>query len=101
MIIFSGKGIPSLAGIAQSGQTKPASGSTAKTNARRKFDQITLTAKDGDSAFLIEMKSRLSQEVRTATTTGTLNVLHQQVQSGQYQADPAAIGRKILLLGEE
>ncbi len=44
--------------------------------------------------------SRLSQEVRTATTTGDIAALRQQVASGEYTPDPMAIAARILFLGE-
>ena len=44
--------------------------------------------------------SRLSQEVRTATTTGDITALRQQVASGEYVPDPMAIAARILFLGE-
>ena len=44
--------------------------------------------------------SRLSQEVRTATTTGDISALRQQVATGQYTPDPASIAARILFLGE-
>lgn len=73
----------------------------AKTGApAEKFDQVTLSAREGEDSIKIELQSKLSQEVRTATTTGTLTSLRQQVQSGQYQADARSIAKKLLLLGE-
>ncbi len=44
--------------------------------------------------------SRLSQEVRTSTTTGDIAALRQQVASGTYTPDPMAIAARILFLGE-
>lgn len=65
-----------------------------------KFDQITLSAHEGEDPYKMELQSKLSQEVRTATTTGTLTALREQVQSGQYQVDARSIAKKLLLLGE-
>ncbi len=48
----------------------------------------------------MELQSKLSQEVRTATTTGTLANLRREVQSGQYQVDARSIAKKLLLMGE-
>ena len=48
----------------------------------------------------MELQGKLSQEVRTATTTGTLNALRQEVQSGRYQVDARSIAKKLLLMGE-
>ena len=44
--------------------------------------------------------SRMSQEVRTATTTGDIAALRQQVASGQYIPDPMSIAARMLFLGE-
>lgn len=49
---------------------------------------------------MLELKSRLSQEVRTATTTGALSTLREEVQAGEYRIDAGNIARKMLLLGE-
>lgn len=68
--------------------------------AAEKFDQVTLSAHEGEDPIKMELQSKLSQEVRTATTTGTLASLHDQVQSGQYQVDARNIAKKLLLLGE-
>ena len=65
-----------------------------------KFDQVTLSAHEGEDPMKMELQSKLSQEVRTATTTGTLASLRQQVQSGQYQVDARSIAKRLLLLGE-
>lgn len=69
-------------------------------HAAEKFDQVTLSAHEGEDPIKMELQSRLSQEVRTATTTGTLASLRQEVQSGQYQVDARSIAKKLLLLGE-
>ena len=65
-----------------------------------KFDQVTLSSREGEDPVKMELQGKLSQEVRTATTTGTLNALRQEVQSGQYQVDARSIAKKLLLLGE-
>ena len=61
------------------------------------YDQITLSTDiKRESAFQMELISRLSQEVRTATTTGDIQALRQLVSSGQYQPDPMAIAARML-----
>ena len=100
MIIFQRNGIPPMSGGSQPGQTRPASEAASKTDTERHFDKITITAKGGESAFLMEMKSRLSQEVRTTTTTGSLAALHRQFQAGEYRVNAEAIARRMLLLEE-
>lgn len=65
------------------------------------YDSVTLSAASGESRFRMALVGRLSQEVRTATTTGDINALRQQVASGTYTPDPAAIARRIMLTTEE
>ena len=65
-----------------------------------KFDQITRSAREGADPYKMELHSKLSQEVRTATTTGTLASLEEQVRAGEYKIDAANIAKKLLLLGE-
>lgn len=68
----------------------------------RRFDSITISGEgNGRSSFSLELKSRLSREVRVASSSGSaVAALRDEVQSGAYQPDPAAIARKMLLLGE-
>ena len=49
----------------------------------------------------MEMVSRLSQEVRTANTTGDIQELRREVSAGEYHPDPMAIAGRMLLLVEE
>jgi len=44
--------------------------------------------------------SKLSQEVRTSTTTGDIAALRQQVADHAYTPDPMAIAARMLMLGE-
>ncbi len=72
----------------------------ASHGANARFDSVTITPREGsDSAFAMSLKSRLAQQVRSATTSGMVASLREQVQSGAYQPDPAAIAREILLMG--
>lgn len=92
-------------GISPVGRTKlyPAkTGRGNKTQALQgsKYDSVTLSASSQDSRFHMGMVSRVSQEVRTATTTGDIAALRQQVASGEYTPDPMAIAARILFLGE-
>lgn len=64
------------------------------------YDSVTLSTPSQDSRFHMELVSRMSQEVRTATTTGDIAALRAQVASGQYVPDPMAIAARILFLGE-
>lgn len=69
-------------------------------SAGEKFDKVTLSAREGEDPKKLELRTKLSQEVRTATTTGTLASLREQVQAGTYQVDAASIAKRLLLLGE-
>ena len=69
--------------------------------ASRRFDSITLSGGDGArSSFEMELRGRISQEIRTATSSGQIAALREQVQSGNYQVDPRAIAKKMLLMEE-
>lgn len=65
------------------------------------YDSVTLSSSSGESRFRMALVGRLSQEIRTATTTGDISALRQQVSSGTYTPDPAAIARRIMLMSEE
>ena len=63
------------------------------------YDSVTLSAPWQDNRFM-GLVSKLSQEVRTATTTGDIAALRQQVADHTYTPDPSSIAARILLLGE-
>ena len=64
------------------------------------YDSVTLSASSQGSRFHMGLLSRLSQEVRTSTTTGDNAAHRQQEASGTYTPDPMAIAARILFLGE-
>ena len=64
-----------------------------------KYDSVILSAPGQDNRFM-GLVSKLSQEVRTATTTGDIAALRQQVADHTYTPDPSSIAARILLLGE-
>lgn len=98
MIEISRNGIAPVGGPVRTGRARPAA--AARTGqAGGKYDKVTISAHE-DSPFMMEMKSRIAQDVRTATTTGEISALHDQVQAGEYQIDAGNIARKMLLLGE-
>jgi negative regulator of flagellin synthesis FlgM len=66
-----------------------------------KYDSVTLSSQTEESRFRKEMASRIAQEVRTATSTGDIQRLRQEVSEGTYQPDPMRIARRILYLDEE
>ena len=63
------------------------------------YDSVTLSSPWQDNQFM-GLVSKLSQEVRTATTTGDIAALRQQVADHTSVPDPSAIAARILLLGE-
>ena len=65
-----------------------------------KYDSVTLSAPTQDSQFM-GLVGKLSQEVRTATTTGDIAALRQQVADHTYTPDPMSIAARILMLGED
>ena len=66
-----------------------------------KYDSITLsTTSDGTSRFK-DLIGRLTQEVRTTTTTGDIRALHHEVSSGTYQPNASAIAARMLFLRED
>lgn len=64
------------------------------------YDSVTLSKPSQNNRFHMDLVSRLSQEVRTSTTTGDIAKLRQQVASGQYTPDPMSIAARMLFLGE-
>nr|WP_243152289.1 flagellar biosynthesis anti-sigma factor FlgM [Pseudoflavonifractor sp. 524-17] len=86
--------------VYRAGKERGALAQTASSHS--KYDCVTLSSvPTGESRFHMDMVSRLSQEVRTATTTGDIQALRQAVASGAYKPDPMAIAARILFLGEE
>ncbi len=74
---------------------------SAQSAVERKYDSATFSPlPEGKSAFQMQLVSRLSQEVRTATTTGDIQALRQEVSSGTYTPDPMAIAGRMLFLTE-
>lgn len=75
----------------------PGHGSEAGTGMSPNYDFSSFsTVTDSHNRFQMDLVSRLSREVRTATTTGRIQELRQSVASGEYQPDPVAIAKCIL-----
>ena len=66
-----------------------------------KYDSITLSSRNSENRIFKDMVSRLTQEIRTTTTTGEIRALRQQVASGEYCPDASAIAARMLFLGED
>ena len=100
MMIPGGANVSPTAGAArkypQGRYSSPAQKEEALT---RRFDSVMISEIGGEKAAL-DLKSRLSQEVRTTTSTDMVSALREQIQNGTYQPDPREIARKMLLMGE-
>lgn len=67
-----------------------------------KYDSVSFsTPASGEDKFRMALVGRLTQEVRTANTTGDIAALRAQVSAGTYLPDPMSIARRMLFLGEE
>ena len=76
-------------------------GSITNTTMNPNYDSSSFTAlTDSHSRFQMDMVSRLSQEVRAATTTGRVQELRQAVMSGNYHPDATEIAKRLLFLVE-
>ena len=94
-----GAGISSveMAARVYQGQT----GGTAKakkSSANRRFDSVTLSGEGARSSYEMELRGKLSREVRTATSSGQIAALREQVRNGTYQVDVRETARKMLLM---
>lgn len=71
----------------------------SKPSVGQHYDSVTFSSTpEGESAFRLSLAGQLSQEVRTATTTGDVQKLRQAVASGEYKPDPMSIAGKMLFL---
>ena len=101
VLTSSGYGAISSIGPAKVYRTKAGRNERVKAGPEsNKYDSVTISTPSQDSRFHMGLVGRLSQEVRTATTTGDIAALRQQVASGEYIPDPMAIAARILFLGE-
>lgn len=102
MIITSNNGIPlhnaSLPSLHAQSATSPAA-TERKDQQARNFDQVVISARDSaqDSAKM-NIKSKIYNDLQTATTTGTVAALRNQIASGEYKIDANEIARKMLLV---
>jgi len=89
-------GYPSTAASAQSTQN---SDSTTKVlGTESSFDQVDIsTDLPGETKFRRELAAHLVQDVRTATSTGVIQQLKEQVRGGAYAVDPESIASAMLL----
>lgn len=78
----------------------PRRGAAAQSAVGHKYDSASFSHVPEESAFQMQLVGRMAQDVRTATTTGDIQALRQQVSSGAYTPDPMAIAGRMLLLTE-
>ena len=101
MIIPGGAKIPGTSGLARGYKTQTYSApQAARGEFARRFDSVTISGAGADAggSYALELKGRLTQEVRTATSSDMVAALREQVQNGAYQPDPREIARKMLLM---
>ena len=92
--------VPSV-GISKSGYTERGREVCRRAVRSANHDSVNISSpSDKESRFCLELISALSREVRTATSTGDLRVLHEEVSSGEYTPDPASIAANMLFVGE-
>jgi len=66
-----------------------------------KYDSVSFSSQKGEDRTFMDMVSRMSYEVRTATTNGDVQALRQQVSAGEYAPDAYNIAARMLMLGDE
>ena len=64
----------------------------------RRFDSVSISENSAANTFALELKSKLTQEVRTATSSEQIAAIREQVQNGTYQPDAREIARSMLLM---
>jgi anti-sigma28 factor (negative regulator of flagellin synthesis) len=99
MMVSPGNGINAYNSLQSvSAKNQSTTVQTEKKDAERNFDQVTISSRDSaDKSSIIEIKSKIYNELQTATTTGTLSAIRQQIQSGEYKIDSTEIARRMLL----
>lgn len=101
MLTSSGSGPISSISRPKTYYTSQRRGAAAQSQVGPVYDSANFTAPAGKSSFQMELVSRLSREVRTATTTGDIQELRQAVSAGEYVPDPMAIAGRMLFLAED
>ncbi|MDY4784484.1 MAG: flagellar biosynthesis anti-sigma factor FlgM [Pygmaiobacter massiliensis] len=72
---------------------------SAVSAAQSSYDHLELSPEpSGEQRFQLDLNSRLSQEVRSATTTGEIRALTQQIASGEYRPNAMETAAKMLLM---
>ena len=72
-------------------------GLSPNTTTHSNYDSSSFSAvTDSHNRFQMDVVSRLSCEVRTATTTGRIQELRRAVASGEYHPDAGEIAKRML-----
>ena len=104
MMIPGGANVSPTAGVARTypqGQGWYPSPAQKEETPTRRFDSVLISESgSGNEKAALDLKSRLSYEVRTATSTDMVSALREQIQNGTFTPDPMEIARKMLLMGE-
>lgn len=77
----------------------PQTAQSQKPALARRFDSVTISG-ENSRGFAMEARSQLVNEVRTATSSGILPALRDEIRQGSYHPDSVEIARKMLLFGE-
>ena len=101
MLTSAGSGPISSVGRTKTYYPAQKRGTPSQPLSGHNYDSGAFSAPAGRKSFQMEMVSRLSQEVRTANTTGDIQELRREVSAGEYHPDPMAIAGRMLLLVEK
>lgn len=89
-----------LPGVQNSQSTQSGRGTGKSRGTGGAFDQVDISQQSsGESRFQKELAARLVQDVRASTSTGDIQQLRDQVQSGTYRLDSVSIASAMLLGG--
>ena len=80
-------------------QTSAVPSQSQRTSFARRFDSVTIS-EENSRVFAMEARSRLSREVRSATSSGSVSALREEIRQGVYHPDSMETARNILLFGE-
>ncbi|MBQ2697721.1 MAG: flagellar biosynthesis anti-sigma factor FlgM, partial [Clostridia bacterium] len=93
-------GISSPLQVTRPYYTEPRRGAQQAAAAGQKYDSVDITSHPAGESRFLDMVSRLTQEVRAATTTGDIGTLRRQIEAGEYKVDAASIAARMLPLEE-
>ena len=97
---ISGANVSAAETAARLYQNQTGTAKTQRGDVNRRFDSVTLSDGGARGSFEMALRGKISQEVRTATSSGQVAALREQVQNGTYQVDAREIAKKMLLLEE-